>query len=408
LLFFASPIYSLYFDLVVPDIAAVSFIVAAFYLFLMPIFYKSDQRYFLAGGALLGTAVSVKLNFVFLGTAILLVLLIYLYYHNRLNFFKINLLKTFILVVLSGSPWLIWNWLIVGHPIIPFGGDQSGWAVISSAGFQRIGLKELILLPWLVSTKSQLGFIFLAFLPFLFIRKKYSPIVKIIVTIAIFTIFIYIFSVQNWVSISIFHFNDLVRYNIGVWAIISTLVALAFFILWRLPNKILKYFLVLVLGIYFSYAVCIQIYAKTPKVVWLLGQGQPMHNDDNFMETVLVKFPALITPYYQFHPAVKFINELPDASIKVLTADARVYYFEKRVLVSHGFKSLPTWISLESPDIFLERVKANEVTHIIVPVYREWYTERIIDFFYKYPGLTNSGDLSEVYRWPGGAIYKVN
>jgi hypothetical protein len=185
-------------------------------------------------------------------------------------------------------------------------------------------------------------------------------------------------------------------------------VGLVIISLWQSRNILLRSGVILVLIVYLTFWAGIQLTARLPKISWLITQRQPLVNYEYFISSVLPNYPALITQYDRFHPAIHFLNQLPDNNIKVLTADARIFYLEKPAIITHGFKELPTWINYDFPELFIKRLTDLKITHVIVPNYQEWYTKNIIKFFNENQSLIDKGILKKVWQGAGGIIYELD
>lgn len=411
LIFFFTPYYTLFHELILQEMILTLFAVCTLYLIFLFLYQSPEKKFLYLAAVLLGTGVSIKLNFGFFVIACFVLIAGTIFIRFSSDFFsKFSRYFIFGLIILIfTAPWLVWNWLQTGFPLFPFwGSNPAGWQVFSAIEIQLLNLKQIIQLPWLVTIYSYLGIGLLIFLPFIFFLKNWPKGVKPLLLIAFVSLALHLAFVKNWAIISIFNFNDFVRYSIFVWPFLMLLAGLVIDRLWQNKNIFIRLGIFLIMFIYLTVWLSIQIIFRVPKINWLAKQTQPINNYNDFIYSVLLNYPAQIPGYHRFHPAVVYLNQLTEPEIKVLTVDPRIFYLKKPVIIIYGFRELPYWISFSSSEEFVERLKVLAITHLVVPIYSNYYTEPMLNFLKNNPQLIEQGILKEVYHWPDGRIYQFN
>jgi 4-amino-4-deoxy-L-arabinose transferase-like glycosyltransferase len=410
-IFFFTPYYTLFYELVLQEIILTLFAVCALYLIFLFLYQSPENKFLYLAAVLLGTGVSIKLNFGFFVVACFILIAGKIFIRFSSDFFsKFKQDFIFSLIILAlAAPWLIYNWFYSGFPFFPFwGSNPVGWQTFSVIEIKALNLKHLIQLPWLVTMHSYLGIGLLIFLPFLFFLKNWPKGTKSLLLITFISIALHLAFVKNWAIISIFNFNDFVRYSIFTWPFLMLLAGLVIDQLWQNKNIFIRSGIFLVMFIYLTVWLSIQITFRVPKINWLAKQSRPISNYNDFIYSVLPNYPAQIPQYHRFHPGIVYLNQLINPKIKVLTIDPRIFYLKKPVVVIYGFRELPFWISLSSETEFIDRLRFLDITHLIVPNYSEYYTKPTLNFLKENPQLINQGILNEVYDWPDGRVYQVN
>lgn len=411
LIFFFTPYYTLFHELVLQEIILTLFAICALYFIFLFLYQGPENKFLYSAAVLLGTGISIKLNFGFFVVACFVLIWGTIFIRSSSDFFsKFKQCFIFSLIILAlAAPWLIYNWFYSGSPLFPFLGiDSTGWQTFSVIESVALNLKHLIQLPWLVTTHSYLGIGLLVFLPFLFLLKNWPKGTKPLLLIAFISIALHLIFVKNWAIISIFNFNDFVRYSIFIWPFLMLLAGLVIDQLWQNKNLFFRLGIFLVMFIYLMLWLSIQITFRVPKINWLARQSQPISNYNDFIYSVLPNYPAQISQYDRFHPGVVYLNQLTDPEIKILTIDPRIFYLKKPAIIIYGFRELPFWISFSSETEFIDRLRILGITHLAVPNYFEYYTEPMLNFLKDNPQLINQGILKKIYDWPDGRIYQIN
>lgn len=445
LIFFFTPYYTLFHELVLQEMVLTLFAVCALYLIFLFLYQSPEKKFLYLAAALLGTGTAIKLNFGFFVVACFTLVMAAIFIPHLFEYFatlwrsyqkkntillavsqtlpkgagftkssanffsKFSQVLIFSLIILIfAAPWLVWNWFYTGVPFFPFfGSDPAGWQIFSAIEIEALNLKHLIQLPWLVTTHSYLGIGLLVFLPLLFFLKDWPNGVKSLLWIVLISLILHLVFVKNWVIISIFNFNDFVRYSIFIWPFLMLLTGLVIDRFWQNKNIFIRLGIFLVMFIYLAVWLSIQITFRVPKINWLVRQPQPISDYHNFIYSVLSNYPAQIPQYHRFHPGIVYLNQLTEPEIKVLTIDPRIFYFKKPVIIIYGFRELPFWISLSSDTEFMDRLGFLGITHLLVSTYSNYYTEPMLNFLKDNPQLIDQGILKEIYYWPDGRIYQV-